>query len=139
MLTFISFIIKIILAGVFAGFCRYKRNGESRGKDVIRTSLIGIVAASSIAFAISIGETISGTLVGAGMIGSLFLVYILLKEHSSKPGIREIIALQIGWFTGAGKIGHALVLLLFLIIILNQLNSITENSEPAPETEIDSN
>lgn len=139
MLTFIAFIIKIILAGILAGLCHYKHTGESNGNDVIRSSLIGIVAASSVAFAISIGETISGTLVGTGMIVSAFLVYILLKEHSLILGIREIFALQIGWFTGAGKIGHALVLLLFLIVILNQLNSITEKSESTSESKIDSN
>lgn len=139
MLTFLAFIIKIILAGVFAGLCRYQRSGESSGQDVIRTSLIGIVAASSMALAISIGESPSGALVGIGLLVSLCLGYILLKEHNTTPGIRDIFALQIGWFTGAGKIGYALVLLIFLILILNQIVSISEKSETNDDLEIDSN
>ena len=49
----------------------------------------------------------------------------------SEWGIRDIFALQIGWFVGAGKVGFALVMLIFLVVILNQLTSITDKPDVA--------
>ena len=139
MLSFISFIIKLILAGFFSGLCRYQHNNESNGKNVIITSIIGIIGASTIIFTLSIDNSFSGSLIGSGLISSLLISFIILKENNLKPGVREVFALQIGWFIGAGKIGYALVLLFLLILIVNQLTVLYEKSESKNNLEIDSN
>ena len=139
MLSFISFIIKLILAGFFSGLCRYQHNNERNGKNVIITSIIGIIGASTIIFTLSIDNSFSGSLIGSGLISSLLISFIILKENNLKPGVREVFALQIGWFIGAGKIGYALVLLFLLILIINQLTVLYEKSESKNNLEIDSN
>ena len=140
MLDLLAFIIKLILAGVFSGLCRYRQTGESIGKDVIRTSLIGVTAAATIVLSGSIFDEQTPTvLIGVGMLVSIVLVYVLIKEDNRSIGVRDIFALQIGWFTGVGKIGYALVMLIFLIVIYNQLTSLENTSDLAHNQEIDSN
>ena len=126
MFTFISFVVKIVFASILGGAINYVPGKTVKDEIIVRSTLICLLSTSIISITKQLSPGSDYSLVGFGIVSSLFVVLIVSGKLNFIDRVILIFICVLGIVIGVGYFFQAIMLALLIYYIIHNAKDVLD-------------